>query len=107
MLASFLAAVTMVGAAAAQTPPPQGERPSREQMFAAMDADHDGVVSRAEFDAFRSPNAPDRGQGDNQRRNERRAQFFATADANADGGITLEEMRAAPMPRRPEGAPPR
>lgn len=112
-LATLIAAASMLGVAAAQTPPPQspptqGERPSREQMFAAMDADHDGVVTRAEFDVFRPPNAPDRGALTDEQRQERRGRLFAAIDANGDGRITLEEMRAAPpMPDRPGGPPPR
>jgi len=36
-------------------PPPPPPAPDRAQMFSAMDADKNGQISRAEFDAFRPP----------------------------------------------------
>lgn len=47
-----------------------------ERMFDNMDANHDGVVTRKEFDAFHD-------------------KWFKEMDANHDGKITREEMQAA------------
>ena len=67
-----------------------------KRQFAAMDTNHDGVVTRAEFDAFRAHQrpAPPSGVvaiahiGGN---------WFDRADANGDGRVTLDEALARPL----------
>ena len=50
--------------------------------FKRMDADGDGSISRAEFDAA------------GQKATERRAKFFEMADTNKDGKLSKEELQA-------------
>ncbi|MFD1694931.1 EF-hand domain-containing protein [Roseibium aestuarii] len=52
---------------------PMGGRMGMMQMFADMDGDDDGKVTRAEFDA-------------------KRAEMFAKADADKSGGVSLDEF---------------
>ena len=87
MRALFLAAVgltALVGAgglALAQQAGSSGpDAPPPHARFFEADANHDGAVSRAEFDAFRTAE-------------------FARLDANHDGSVSREERRAA----HPEG----
>jgi Ca2+-binding EF-hand superfamily protein len=64
-----------------------------KQQFAAMDSNHDGVVTRDEFEAYRAAQAPDSGGlfghvG---------GHWFDKADARGDGRITLAEAEARPL----------
>lgn len=59
---AVLAAAIAVGAWA-QMPANSPESP--DDLFGAMDANHDGTVSKAEFDAFRPGNRPDDGHPGN------------------------------------------
>jgi Ca2+-binding EF-hand superfamily protein len=70
--------------------------------FGQADADRDGALSLAEFQAVQGPRGdrPDRPasgpQGaDPSRWAERRAAMFRALDANADGRLTQEEVRPA------------
>lgn len=74
-VACAISAIVLVwGGLSAQGPGPGGGR-MQGAMFAAMDADQDGKVSRAEWDAFH-------------------AAKFAQIDANGDGSIDLAEFKA-------------
>jgi hypothetical protein len=82
-------------------------------MFAAMDADNNGSVNRAEFDAHRERRIATRGEGKRERRMAMRGfadadgriviadavkkalERFDAADANRDGTLTPEERRTA------------
>lgn len=61
--------------------------------FAAMDTNHDGSVSPAEFDAYRANQAGREG-GLFQHVG---GHWFEKADANGDGRVTLEEAEARPL----------
>ncbi len=70
-----------------------------KERFAQVDANHDGVVTKAEFDAYRSKAQADR----EAKRGERRAEMFARLDTNKDGQISQAEFAARPD-RGPDGA---
>ena len=70
LLATALGAVALVGVAAAQT---GGGAHGFADMFMAADTDHDGKVSRTEFDTAR-------------------AARFAQMDANHDGQLSGDEI---------------
>ena len=65
-----------------------GRKEMMDKMFAKVDADHDGAISRAEFDAraklptIKEPDAKP---------------FLDRCDANKDGGISKDEFRAPTM----------
>jgi EF hand len=64
-----------------------------KQQFAAIDANHDGVVTRDEFDAYRAAQVPDAGGlfghvG---------GHWFDKADAAGNGRVTLAEAEARPL----------
>ena len=67
--------------------------------FAQIDTNHDGVVSRAEFEAFRARMA----SGDVDRGNGAAAfvhiggHWFERSDANGDGRVTLAEATGRPL----------
>ncbi|MEO5914196.1 MAG: hypothetical protein ABIS50_08185 [Luteolibacter sp.] len=73
-------------AASAQPPPPRGDRrpPPVPPVFAALDTDHDRVLSADEINAA--------------------VEVLKTLDKNGDGEITLEELRLPPPkdPKRPK-----
>lgn len=74
-----LVALTGAGVAVAQThgaQTPQAGPRGPHAMFEEMDANHNGAVTRAEFDAAQNAQ-------------------FARMDANHDGSVTREERRAA------------
>lgn len=71
------AMTAMAQAADRPNGPPEGERPSPEQMLQRLDADKDGKISKAE--------AP-----------ERMAENFDRRDTDGDGFLTKEELAAPP-----------
>lgn len=114
-------AVFAGGAALAQDappPPPPGERgpppmmrpetraqaeQMAEAMFARLDLNHDGVVTRAEVDAA-SKAARDKMK---ERMAEHRARAFERLDKDGNGALSREEFAAGdPPPPGPDGAPP-
>lgn len=80
--AGIAVAQSQAGSGAAPPGPPPGG-PGRGGMMMRMDTDHNGSISRAEFDAGRLA-------------------MFTRMDANNDGAVTREEMHRP----RPDGAPP-
>jgi len=73
LIATAVAALS-VGVAAAQTGPTPGQGGGRfAAMFAAADANHDGTITRAEFDAAR-------------------AARFTQMDADHNGSLSASEM---------------
>jgi hypothetical protein len=79
-IAALACAAASFGVASAQTAPPPGHSPAA--MFADADADHNGALSQAEFNATR-------------------AAHFAAMDANHDGSLSGAEL---PQMRPPAGA---
>jgi Ca2+-binding EF-hand superfamily protein len=77
----LVAVALFTGTAMADSPPPPDA--PRDEMRA--DTDHDGRVSRAEYDAAAS---------------QRRSDWFDKLDLNKDGYITQEEMNQARETRR-------
>ncbi|MBX3477942.1 MAG: EF-hand domain-containing protein [Brevundimonas sp.] len=92
----------------------------RAEAFARLDADGDGVISRAEFDAPRAKAgaAPRMRPGPHSRRGsirsasldlnqmrDRAAQAFDRMDADSDGYLSADERRAARAERRPHRRP--
>ena len=67
-----------------------------KRQFAAMDANHDGVVTQAEFDRFRAhqPPAPPSGV---EAIAHIGGHWFERADAAHDGRVTLAEAEARPL----------
>lgn len=63
--------------------------------FAAIDANHDGVVTQAEFQAYHD-RAGDQPQGGGPF-GRVGGRWFERADAKGDGQVTLEEAEARPL----------
>jgi Ca2+-binding EF-hand superfamily protein len=77
--------------------------------FAMLDTNKDGVVTRAELDAFRDKRRGEMKTAMETRMKEHQTRAFDRLDANHDGTISREEFAAAmaPRPGGPgEGAPP-
>lgn len=94
LLVALASLTTLAGGAAlAQEGPPPGRMPAPEDIFKRWDANADGVVDKAEWDATGRP-----------------ADRFAMIDANNDGKVTLDELKAAfekmRQRRSQEGGPP-
>ena len=85
LLTAMLSSLTLTVATLAQTAPetPRPHRPGVSPLFAALDANHDGVI-----DAQEIANAP---------------AALKTLDKNGDGQLTHDEV-APPRPPRPAGA---
>ena len=66
-----------------------------QQRFAAADANHDGVVTLEEAQAFRPAQRRADAPPPRPERAERMARMFRALDANSDGRVTLEELRPA------------
>lgn len=97
LLVLFAAALTTVGCSTQKTTTPattkqdntqrparNGERPSTDEVFAQLDANKDGKLTKAEVKGPLANN-------------------FDKIDANGDGLITKEEMAKAPKPQRGQG----
>jgi hypothetical protein len=107
----FLLGATALAALAAYPLLAQGERADRPTaaqrearidervtaMFAKMDTDKDGAVSKAEFEAARAK----RWAAMEDRRAEMRTRAFDRLDTNKDGLISRQEFTAAPPPPPP------
>ena len=67
-----------------------------QRQFAAMDVNHDGVVTQAEFDRYRARqgNAPAKGI---EAMSHVGGRWFERADADGDGRVTLMEAQARPL----------
>lgn len=89
---AILAFATSVSFAQEEAPKgPRGDkRPDPAKVFAKLDADSDGSLTLAEFQA--APMA--------KRNPERAEKGFAKMDADSDGMVTLEEFKAH-RPERP------
>ncbi|WP_404710742.1 EF-hand domain-containing protein [Sphingomonas sp. MMS24-J13] len=77
--------------------------------FALLDANKDGVVTRAELDAFRDKRRSEIRTAMEARMKEHQARAFDRLDTNHDGTISREEFAAATAPRASapgEGVPP-
>ena len=94
-----LAAVSVT--ALAQSSIPLGERPIRraevvafvDKQFAAMDANGNGQISPAEFEAFHARQPPKAKSG----LGHVGGRWFEKSDANGDGRVTPAEARARPL----------
>ena len=81
LLAAVLAAAT--GAHA---------QPRGPMSFAAIDANGDGAITKAEFDTFRAMRQKQAAAQGRMMRNAGRRPSFSMIDANGDGRITLAEF---------------
>lgn len=102
-LAAFLAAAILVtGAPAVAQAQALPDRPITrkeviagvQRQFAAMDANHDGVVSRAEFEAYRARTADAPAASPFEHVG---GHWFEHADAAGDGRVTFAEAQARPL----------
>lgn len=64
------------------------------RQFAAMDANHDGIVTRAEFEAYRARTA---GAASANPFEHVGGHWFEHADAAGDGRVTFAEAQARPL----------
>ena len=64
------------------------------KMFARLDTNKDGKVTKAEADAVRASHAQAKGKAPHGADH-----LFARVDTNKDGAITLAEMQAMPRPK--------
>lgn len=77
----------------------------REGMFARIDANGDGQVSKEEFLAFEPPGQD--GDGKKRRRGPDPAEMFKRHDRNGDGVITVDEVKRPDHREGHEGKPPK
>ena len=104
LLAAALIVALSASAASAQTAAQFPDRPIQrpeviavvKRQFAQMDANRDGVVTRAEFNRLRAhqPPAPPSGV---DALSHIGAGWFDKADAKGDGRVTLDEALARPL----------
>ena len=97
-IAGAALAATLAAAAIAQAPP-EGPPSSRAELqariadhFNQADSDHDGFVTRAEFDAARTAMRAKFAE----RRGERRDAMFAKLDTDGNGSLSKAEFLATP-----------
>jgi Ca2+-binding EF-hand superfamily protein len=64
-----------------------------KRQFAAMDANHDGIVTEAEFEAYRAHQVP----GEGGPFGHVGGHWFEHADAQGNGRVTLAEAEAHPL----------
>lgn len=115
-MATGLAMVTTLAlglqAEAKEGRPGGHERPDQAQIFAKMDADGDGSVTKAEFKsahaARMAKKAEQRGgedapKGDPAKRAERMEKRFAKLDTNGDGALSESEFAAGAGKGGPRG----
>ena len=92
LLVALASLTTLAGGVALAQDAPR-QMPAPEDIFKRWDANGDGVVDKAEWDATGRP-----------------ADRFAMIDANNDGKVTLDELKAAfekmRARRAQEGGPP-
>jgi Ca2+-binding EF-hand superfamily protein len=102
-IALTAAAVLTLSPALAQSPEALPDRPitraeviaGLKRQFAAMDANHDGTISRDEFEAYHARQAAS--GGDAGPFAHVGSHWFDKADANGDGRVTLSEAEARPL----------
>lgn len=106
-LAATLACAAVVEARPANAPT---SRPARdlEAIFKRLDTDHDGLVSKAEFDAFAKQLADRRekaGKGGKSGKGNADvgAKLFEKLDADHDGSLTPEEFKKLSELRQARG----
>ncbi|UAK25146.1 EF-hand domain-containing protein [Sphingomonas nostoxanthinifaciens] len=100
-----LAATAIATVAVAQGAADLPDRPIRraevidvvKRQFAALDANHDGVVTSAEFDAFRAKQAAGKAEVAAGPFGHVGGHWFERADAKGDGRVTLAEAEARPL----------
>ena len=88
-LAATAVAVSFALPAMAQTPPPRGPAP-----FSAYDQNGDGMVSEAEFNAFRTERQSAAAASGRPMRGADNAPPFASFDTNGDGQLSPDELAA-------------
>ena len=115
MVMGVAVAVAMVAGVSARAEdgqkPPKKERPTPEAMFAKMDADSDGSVSKAEFEAAHAERMQRMAahMGDKapkmtaEQQTERMNKRFVAMDSNSDGVISKEEFVAGAQKMGPPG----
>jgi Ca2+-binding EF-hand superfamily protein len=100
-LAAAAAAFLFVAPVLAQSPAALPDRPIArsevigvvKKQFAAMDANHDGIVTRAEFETYHAAQAPGAGGPFGHVG----GHWFDHADTKGDGRVTLAEAEAHPL----------
>ena len=68
-----------------------------DQQFRAMDSNHDGKISRSEFEAYRAKQEAGGLSGKLAAFAHVGARWFDKADANGDGAVTRQEAAARPL----------
>lgn len=103
-LGALLGLGAIVAAQDPGSPPPMGGKMMRggmdkmlERRFVDMDTNHDGVVTRPEYDAYRAKMRVDR----EARMKDHRDQQFARMDRNRDGTLSRQEFDPPPPPPPP------
>lgn len=102
LFALFAASTIFTGAQAGAQGPALPDRPIARQeviagvrrQFAAMDANHDGVVTMAEYEAYRARTANAAAESPFDHVG---GHWFEHADAAGDGRVTLAEAEARPL----------
>ncbi len=95
-------AIVALAVAAALPAQAQSRGPRGPMSFSALDANGDGVISKAEFDKFRAMRQQQAAAQGRMMRNAGRRPAFSVIDANGDGRITraeFDKFRAARMGR--------
>ena len=96
-------AIVALAAAAPLSAQAQSRGPRGPVSFATLDANGDGVITRAEFDKFRAMRQKQGAAQGRRMRNAGGRPAFSAIDANGDGKITraeFDKFRASHMRRR-------
>lgn len=109
---SLAAALLAAGTAAAQTAAPNAQEGSRKSMVDRIDANHDGTVTKAEYQAFVDRrferldtnhdgyiDADEAAAHSGGRHSSKRGGMIQRLDANGDGKISKAEFEAGSMKR--------